>query len=85
MRDFADFILGLEADLPVEHRERGVAVGVTGVELVLPVETRLGPSGLELTAPRGRMRTGFDVAHGRVRLNFERRLAGERDRAGASE
>jgi hypothetical protein len=50
----------------------GLAVHVTEVELVLPVESRIVRSGLELSLPRGRLATGFAPLHGRLRACFVR-------------
>lgn len=54
---------------PVSHE----GLGVSAVELTLPVESQIHQgANLALSLPRGRMATGFDVAHGRLHVNFVR-------------
>ena len=44
---------------------------VTRVDVDLPVESRLGDDGaLEVSPPRGRLATGFDLPHARLRARF---------------
>jgi hypothetical protein len=50
----------------------GISIGVTEVDLELPVESRIGAIGLEVTAPRGRLATGFSMPHGRLHVSFVR-------------
>ncbi len=75
MRSLDAFLAELGDALPVAvfdpfSRE---GVGVTDVTLELPVESRIGPNAeLSLSPPRGRLATGFDPHHGRLRLHFVR-------------
>lgn len=51
--------------------EHGVAIHVTRVDLDLPIESRFADGGrLEVSAPRGRLATGFDPPHARLRARF---------------
>ena len=72
MLELADFLVELEAGLPSGWVDEHLTLGVTHIELVLPIEARLVGVGVELSTPRGRLDTGFGVEHGRVRLNFTR-------------
>jgi hypothetical protein len=67
----------LEAALPsgMQDAESSVSLGVSEIELTLPVESRIGRDGLALSAPRGRLATGFSVPHGRLRVTFVREVA----------
>lgn len=54
----------------------GGAIAVTGVELDVPVEARIGPGGvLYATLPRGRLATGFSIPHGRLGVRVDARRA----------
>jgi len=66
----------LEDGLPARAGDAGSGprLGVAEVELSLPVESRIEHSGLSLTAPRGRMVTGFAIPHGRLRVCFVREV-----------
>jgi hypothetical protein len=51
--------------------EHGVAIHVTQVDVSLPVESRFAEGGsLEVSPPRGRLATGFDAPHARLRARF---------------
>jgi hypothetical protein len=77
MTELAAMLADLEEGLPTGARDAGseVAIGVDEVELTLPVESQIGRAGLSLSAPRGRLATGFAVPHGRLRVRFVRELA----------
>jgi hypothetical protein len=77
MTELALLLAELEAGLPSGVRDTlsDVALGVSEVELVLPIESQIGRQGLALSAPRGRLATGFSVPHGRLRVTFAREVA----------
>lgn len=48
-------------------------VGITAIDMDLPVESAIGDgAALSLSLPRGRLATGFDPHHGRLRVRFTR-------------
>jgi len=50
-------------------RVPGLGIEVTEVRMDLPVEARIVHGGaVEMSLPRGQLRTGFGVPHGRLRL-----------------
>lgn len=58
--------------------EGGVALVVDALVLDLPVESRIGgASGIAVSLPRGRLKTGFDAPHGRLRARLVRTDAKE--------
>ena len=62
-------LLELFESLPDEH----ALVRMTHIDLALPFEARLVDGAeLELSAPRGRLSTGFDAPLARVSARFER-------------
>ena len=71
--DHLVFDLGDPLPLSAGGEQGGMAVEVTEVALELPVEARIDGVGLALCAPRGRLMTGFQSPHGRLRLSFIRR------------
>ncbi|XXF81321.1 hypothetical protein P2318_16640 [Myxococcaceae bacterium GXIMD 01537] len=49
----------------------GVALRVTRIDVDLPIEARMGAGGtMEVSPPRGRLSTGFDPHHARLRARF---------------
>ena len=73
MRPLADLIVALVEGLPTSAGSEalGAIVAVASLELAVPVEARIGRSGeLFATLPRGRMTTGFQMPHGRLRARF---------------
>lgn len=75
MDDVSSFVVALADSLPTGFGDRtlGVVIGVTEVELTLPIEARFTTvNPLEISTPRGRMSTGFGVEHGRIKILFER-------------
>jgi hypothetical protein len=73
VKPFGDLILALAESLPrgAGAPELGVEVQVTGVDLVVPLESRIGGGGeLRASLPRGRMATGFRAPHGRLAARF---------------
>lgn len=74
MDDMSSFVVALADALPTGAGDPalGVMIGVTEVELTLPIEARFCvTNAIELSTPRGRMSTGFHVEHGRIKLVFE--------------
>lgn len=69
MTAFGDVLIDLLGELsPTLRRdEEATGVLVVGVDLDVPLETRISSRGLEATVPRGRLATGFDVPLGRLR------------------
>jgi hypothetical protein len=61
-------VTGLLSDLSTGESGDGLAVAVTSLDLRLPVEVRISGRGLWVSPPRGVMRTGFMVPHGRIRI-----------------
>ena len=72
MTGFDALLVALVAALPASAGgpAEGAEVSVTHVDLDLPLEARLGSSGLEASLPRGRLRTGFDPPLGRLAARF---------------
>ena len=73
MRPIDDLLIALAESLPVGagSPETGAVVAVTAVDVALPVEAHIGRDGeLRASLPRGRMTTGFQVPHGRLRARF---------------
>jgi hypothetical protein len=67
-----DFLSELAERVPsIVDRAAGVAIDVTELVIELPVESRIDQRAqLALSAPRGRMSTGFAQVHGRLRVRF---------------
>lgn len=62
-------LMELLESLPHEHE----LLRMTRVDLDLPFEARMGARAeLEMSAPRGRLATGFDAPLARVSARFER-------------
>jgi hypothetical protein len=78
MRPLGELLVSLAGELGAraESAEAGLALAVTELDVVAPLEARLG-AGAELTAslPRGRMATGFDPPLGRLTARFRREPA----------
>ena len=75
MNRLQELVANLGDALPgaVVDADSRTGLGVTGVELELPVEWRIEAGGeLAGSLPRGRLATGFDPALGRLRLRFSR-------------
>lgn len=75
MRRLEDLILALAAGLPAEEggAAAGVRVEVTSVDLTVPIETQVAGDGLvQASLPRGQLATGYDVAHSRMAVRFDR-------------
>ena len=68
MRPLEDVVIGLLGELSAGEIAGGLTLAVTTLDLTLPVEARIGGQGLWVSPPRGVMRTGFAVPHGRIRL-----------------
>lgn len=71
MRSFAELLIGLAEDLPLETGDPalGIVVEVTELDLEVPIEAHIGERGaLYASLPRGRFAAGLDVPHGRVRF-----------------
>mgnify|MGYP001186469781 FL=1 len=69
-------VLSVIGELPVEHGTAELGLIIDQLEVALPIESRLGADGrLHATAPRGRLRTGFDQPHGVLALGFVARPA----------
>ena len=51
--------------------EDGVSLALQEIRVDLPIEARLRGGQLWASAPRGRLKTDFDVPHGRIRAHFE--------------
>lgn len=68
MRPLDELVIGLLGELSAGEIAGGLALAVTALEVSLPVEARIGGQGLLVSPPRGVMRTGFAVPHGRIRL-----------------
>ncbi len=72
MHRLADLLLSLVDGIPhsAGSADEGVALCMKHlvVDTPLEVQTRNGEFGTSL--PRGRLRTGFDVGHGRLRAHF---------------
>ena len=68
MRPLEELVIGLLGELSASMAAGNVALEVTALDITLPVEARIGGPGLWVSAPRGVMRTGFVMPHGRMRL-----------------
>jgi hypothetical protein len=68
VRPLDELVIGLLSDLSASMVGAGAALEVTGLDISLPVEARIGRPGLWVSPPRGVMRTGFVAPHGRMRL-----------------
>jgi hypothetical protein len=68
------FLQDLAESLPTSAGtiEDGIAVAIDELELDMPIEIRIETNGLCVSLPRGRLATGFDPQHGRVRVRFSR-------------
>lgn len=69
----ADLVIAMVEAIPLTSgSERdGAMVEVTGLDVTIPVEARLGARGeVEASAPRGLLATGFDLPHGRLSARF---------------
>ncbi len=53
----------------------GVRVQVGELKVELPIEGRLRDGVAVVSAPRSRLRTGFDTPHGRIRARFVAELS----------
>jgi len=72
--DLAELLVAMIAELP----QGGGDLVVSGVELALPIESRLDAAGtLQASWPRGRMITGFDPPLGTIEVTIDVTLAGE--------
>jgi hypothetical protein len=49
----------------------GVALSVSRIDVDVPLETRIGASGIAASLPRGLLATGFDYPRGRLRLRID--------------
>lgn len=59
--------------LQVGDEGSGLVVSVVELAFDLPMEAQIGDAGqLLVSAPRGRLATGFDPQHGRLRARFVR-------------
>lgn len=59
--------------LAVGDAESGIDVAIVELAIELPIESRIEPGAeLHLSVPRGRLVTGFDPYHGRLRARFVR-------------
>jgi hypothetical protein len=59
--------------LAVGDADAGLDVAIVELSIELPVESRIEPGAeLHLCVPRGRLATGFDPHHGRLRARFVR-------------
>lgn len=73
MIDLADLLVDLALGVPIGAGgpDAGIALAVEAMEVVLPVETRLGDGAALLASyPRGRMATRFDPALARLSATF---------------
>jgi hypothetical protein len=68
VRPLEDLVIGLLGELSASMAAGEAALEVTALDISLPVEARIGSPGLWVSAPRGVMRTGFVMPHGRVQL-----------------
>ena len=74
-KSLAEFLVDLCDDVPagVVESESGDGLGVATFALRVPIESQINPGGeLEVCLPRGRLATGFDMPHGRLRVAFAR-------------
>ena len=75
MNNLSEFLQTLNDDLPagVIDPDTREGIGVEAFELTLPIEARSGDRGqLQVSVPRGRLSTGFDMPPGRLRVSFMR-------------
>lgn len=75
LHSFAELLVALAEDLPLEAGGAafGVEITVTELDLEVPIEARIAGAGdLFASLPRGRFAVGFAVPHGRVRLQLRR-------------
>lgn len=69
-------VLAVIGDLAFADPELHLGLTVDEVEVSLPIESRIGADGrLHATAPRSRLRTGFDNPHGELSLGFVARTS----------
>lgn len=74
MRSLAEVVAEIVALVPAgaDAAEHGLAVQVTSLEITCPIEARIGAGGTLLASPpRGRLATGFDLPHARLRARFD--------------
>ncbi|MCU7935204.1 MAG: hypothetical protein KZQ99_10035 [Candidatus Thiodiazotropha sp. (ex Dulcina madagascariensis)] len=71
----SEFLVDLSSDLPsaVVEADTGEGLGVKVFSLSVPIESAIDEAGeLAVTLPHGRLATGFDAPHGRLRVSFVR-------------
>ncbi len=73
MNDLATFLVALAAPLArgAGAPADGVVLSVDRIDLDVPVEARIGGSGLDASLPRGLLATGFDYPRCRLRLRID--------------
>jgi hypothetical protein len=74
MQPFGELIVGLAGLVPERAGSpgEGILLRVGGLDLTLPVESRIGEGGeLFASMPRGRMATGFDPKLSTLSVRFE--------------
>lgn len=64
-------VVAMVGDLAVAAGDDHLGLTVDGLEVSLPIESRITSDGrLLATPPRGSLRTGFDAPHGELSLGF---------------
>lgn len=74
MMTFSDLVTDIVDRIPTSAGgpDDGLALGVTSIEITLPIEARITDDGaLVASAPRGRMATGFAIPHAHLRARFD--------------
>ncbi|WP_428267245.1 hypothetical protein [Haliangium sp.] len=72
MPALAELLLALVDGVPqgAASAEAGLAVRTSRMVVEAPIEARARGRELTTSLPRGRLQTGFDLPHGRVRAHF---------------
>lgn len=74
MKSLAEVVAEIVDLVPAaaDAAEHGLAVQVTSLEITFPIEARISAGGaLMASPPRGRLATGFDPPHARLRARFD--------------
>lgn len=74
MQRLADLLVSLVDGIPEDAGSpaEGVRLRVARFAVEMPIEARSHARELRASLPRGRLDTGFQMPHGRLRARFER-------------
>ena len=74
MKSLDAFLVDMSTNIPtavVDARD-GQGLGVESFSLTLPIESRIESEQMSVSLPLGKLATGFDFPHGRIRARFEK-------------